>query len=120
MIRKMNHRRLLAVWLSVTSLAWSVSAVPAQEAGQATAGGKIYVADQASNQITVIDGTTFDVIKTVAVGDRPHNVNHTPDGRLVLVTNKNVNIDQAPSLSIIYQYRYGYSGGHHRRHWTTD
>jgi len=101
MIHKMNRIRLLAVLFSLASLACSVISVAAQETGQATADGKIYVADQASNQVTVIDGTTFEVIKAVSVGDRPHNVNHTPDGRFVLVTNKNVNIDQPPLLSTI-------------------
>jgi len=64
-------------------------------------GGKIYVTDQASNQVSIIDGNTFEVISTIAVEDRPHNVNHTPDGYFVLVTNKNINIDRPPSVSII-------------------
>lgn len=70
-------------------------------AAQSGPGGKIYVTDQASNQVSVIDGGTLEVIATVPVGDRPHNVNHTPDGRFVLVTNKNLNSEEPPSLSII-------------------
>jgi len=101
MIYKINRIRLLAVLFSLATLVCSGNTVAAEETGQTTAGGKIYVTDQASNQVTVIDGTTFEVIKTVPVGDRPHNVNHTPDGQRVLVTNKNVNIDQPPSISII-------------------
>lgn len=61
----------------------------------------IYVANQVSNNVSVIDAVSFEVIATIPVGDRPHNVNHTPDGRYVLVTNKNVNNNEPPSLSVI-------------------
>jgi len=68
---------------------------------QNQANGKIYVTNQASNDVTVIDARTFEVITAIPVEDRPHNVNHTPDGRYALVTNKNINVDEAPSLTII-------------------
>jgi len=70
-------------------------------ASSAFAGGKVYVANQDSDTVSVIDVETLTVVATVAVEDLPHNVNHTPGGRQVLVTNKNVNDDRAPSLSII-------------------
>jgi len=63
--------------------------------------GKVYVTNQDSDSVSVIDVETLTVVATIPVGDVPHNVNHTPDGRLVLVTNKNVNVDAASSLSII-------------------
>ncbi|MCK5353513.1 MAG: beta-propeller fold lactonase family protein [Methyloprofundus sp.] len=100
-----NRLRFLSAFLVVTGLAWGAVSVADEDTApvrtRQASGGKVYVADQASNQVTVIDGNTFEVIATVPVGDRPHNVNHTPDGRFVLVTNKNVNIDRPPSVSFI-------------------
>jgi len=67
----------------------------------AFAAGKVYVTNQDSDTVSVIDVDTLAVIATIPVGDVPHNVNHTPDGQFVLVTNKNVNVDAPPSLSLI-------------------
>lgn len=70
-------------------------------ATSAFAADKVYVTNQDSDTVSVIDVDTLAVIATIPVGDVPHNVNHTPDGRRVLVTNKNVNVDAPPSLSLI-------------------
>lgn len=63
--------------------------------------GKVYVANQDSDTVSVIDVDSLTLIENIAVGDFPHNVNHTADGELVLVTNKNLNISSPPSLTII-------------------
>ncbi len=63
--------------------------------------GKVYVTNQGSDSVSVIDAGTLTVVATVSVGDVPHNVNHTPDNRWVLITNKNVNVEAPPSVSII-------------------
>lgn len=84
--------------LAVTLILLTLTAMPVQAQVQA---GKVYVTDQASNQVSVIDTRSLEVITTIGVGDRPHNVNHTPDGQLVLVSNKNLASDQPPSLSLI-------------------
>lgn len=51
------------------------------------AGKKVYVADEESNTVSIIDTSTLKTIGRVAVGEEPHNVQVTPDGRLVWVTN---------------------------------
>lgn len=76
-------------------------AVASPLAGQQTGSNKVYVANQGSDDVTVIDAVTLEVLATLSVGDRPHNVNHTVDGHFVLVTNKNVNNDRPASVSII-------------------
>lgn len=63
--------------------------------------GKVYVANQNSDTVSVIDVDSLTLIENISVGDVPHNINHTPNGELILVTNKNINIASPPSLSLI-------------------
>ncbi|WP_052434941.1 GH92 family glycosyl hydrolase [Streptacidiphilus melanogenes] len=54
--------------------------------GMTLAGGDLFVADNNSNDVTVIDTTTDAVVKTVHVGDVAADVAATPDGKTVWVT----------------------------------
>ena len=49
--------------------------------------GKVYVADEGSNTVSIIDTTSLKTIGRVPVGQGPHNVQVAPDGKLVWVTN---------------------------------
>lgn len=49
--------------------------------------GKVFIADEESNTVSIIDTTSLKTIGRVAVGQEPHNVQVTPDGKLVWVTN---------------------------------
>ncbi|MDO8457297.1 MAG: cytochrome D1 domain-containing protein [Burkholderiaceae bacterium] len=51
------------------------------------ASGKVYVADEEANTISVIDTASFRKIGSIPVGQGPHNVQVAPDGKLVWVTN---------------------------------
>ena len=51
------------------------------------AGGKVFVADEGSNTVSIIDTTSLKTIGRVAVGQGPHNVQLAPDGKLLWVTN---------------------------------
>ena len=51
------------------------------------AAGKVYVADEGSNTVSIIDTTSLKTIGRVPVGQGPHNVQVAPDGKLVWVTN---------------------------------
>src|SRR6516165_3402553 len=46
----------------------------------------VFVSNERSGDVTVIDGTTDNVIGTFAVGKRPRGIHATPDGRRVFVT----------------------------------
>ena len=50
--------------------------------------GTVYVADEGSDTVSVLDGATFKRVATVAVGRSPHNVQVSPDGRSAWVTNE--------------------------------
>ncbi len=49
--------------------------------------GSVYVADEGANAVSVIDATSFKKIGSIAVGQGPHNVQVSPDGKWVWVTN---------------------------------
>src|SRR5438067_1473828 len=46
----------------------------------------VFVSNERSGDVTVIDGTTDSVIGTLAVGKRPRGIHAAPDGRRVFVT----------------------------------
>jgi YVTN family beta-propeller protein len=49
--------------------------------------GKVYVADEGANAVSVIDAASFKKIGSIPVGRGPHNVQVSPDGKWVWVTN---------------------------------
>lgn len=51
------------------------------------AGGKVYVADEESSTVSVVDATSFKKIGSIPVGQGPHNVQVAADGKLLWVTN---------------------------------
>ena len=55
--------------------------------GMIVTGGKLFVANNNTNDVTVIDTTTNAVIKTIPVGSIAADVAATPDGKTVWVTN---------------------------------
>ena len=48
--------------------------------------GKVYVADEGANTVSVIDAASFKKVGSIPVGQGPHNVQVSPDGRWVWVT----------------------------------
>lgn len=95
-IRAMHSQFAFLPAVGLGLMAILASPAPAQ-----TNAGKVYVANQASDDVTVFNAQTYRVLATIPVEDRPHNVNHTPDGQFVLVTDKNVNLDRPPAVSLI-------------------
>ncbi len=69
-------------WVAFTQIVMLAAAGPALAAT-----GKVYVADEGSNTVTVIDAASFEKIGNIPVGKGPHNVQVSPDGKWVWVTN---------------------------------
>ena len=61
-----------------------VLGIGAAHAGDAP-GFRLYVSNEKSNDVTVIDGVTGQVLATVAAGKRPRGIHVTPDGSTVYV-----------------------------------
>src|SRR5438876_138073 len=74
--------------------------------GYARAGAevRVFVTNEKSDNVTVIDAATRKVIQTIPVGKRPRGVAVSPDGRRVYVTNSNsdtLSVIDARSLAVL-------------------
>ena len=83
MITSKNKWFLTAIQVGL--LAWS---------GVALAADKVYVANEGADTVSVLDAASFKTLASVRVGKAPHNVQVSPDGKVVWVTN-NGEPDQA-------------------------
>jgi YVTN family beta-propeller protein len=68
---------LVATQFAVLAVAGSASATT----------GKVYVADEGANTVSIIDAASFKQTGSIPVGLGPHNVQVSPDGKWVWVTN---------------------------------
>ena len=59
---------------------------------------RIYVTNERSGDLTVIDGADFNVIATVPVGKRPRGIHVSPDGKTVYVAVSGTPIEAPPQL----------------------
>ncbi len=48
-------------------------------------GYRIYVSNEISGDLSIIDGTTLEVVQTVPLGKRPRGIHASPDGKFVYV-----------------------------------
>jgi len=85
---------LRGVLLAATLIVSLLVAIPAQAAG----GFDVYVSNERSGDITVIDGASFQVIATIPVGKRPRGVHASPDGKTVYVALSGTPIEGPPEL----------------------
>src|SRR5881628_1724866 len=74
--------------------------------GHARAGAevRVFVTNEKSDNVTLIDAATRKVIQTIPVGKRPRGVAVSPDGRRVYVTNSNsdtLSVIDARSLAVL-------------------
>lgn len=56
-------------------------------AGVCSAADKVYVANEEADTVSVLDAASFRMLANVRVGGKPHNVQVSPDGTRVWVTN---------------------------------
>jgi YVTN family beta-propeller protein len=87
-MKKMNN--LLLTVLQMGLLAWS---------GVTLADDKVYVANEGSDTVSVLDATSYKTLANVRVGNMPHNVQVSPDGKFAWVTN-NGELDQMTDVSV--------------------
>jgi YVTN family beta-propeller protein len=78
--------------LCLTAL-MAAKAVPAQAAAY-----EIYVTNERSGDVTVINGGDFSVAATIAVGKRPRGIHASPDGKTVYVALSGTPIASPPKL----------------------
>ena len=69
------------------ALAFTQMALLAAAGSAFAATAKVYVADEGANTVSVIDSASFKKVASIPVGQGPHNVQVSPDGKWVWVTN---------------------------------
>ncbi len=82
--------------LTAAALAASL-ALPAASA-QAAGGFQVYVSNERSGDVTVIDGATLKAVATFPVGKRPRGIHAGPDGKQVYVALSGTPIEGPPEL----------------------
>ena len=86
------------------STAWSAGLVALALAGSiptpawAASGYQIFVSDEHSGEVTVIDGGDFKVVGTFPVGKRPRGIHASSDGKTVYVALSGTPIEGPPQL----------------------
>jgi YVTN family beta-propeller protein len=87
-----NRLKVLIVGLAgCLTLASFAAAAPA-------ASYRVYVTNERSGDLTVIEGGDFNVIATVPVGKRPRGIHVSPDGKTVYVAVSGTPIEAPPQL----------------------
>ena len=61
------------------------SATPAAAVPEWTSGYRVYVTNETSGDLSVIDGSMLEVIATVPLGKRPRGIHASPDRRTIYV-----------------------------------
>jgi YVTN family beta-propeller protein len=88
------------VWLSrvrVLGVALIVSS-PILAQGQTSHAYQVFVSNERSGDITVINGSDFKVVGTIPVGKRPRGIQASPDGKTVYVAMSGTPIAAPPQL----------------------
>jgi YVTN family beta-propeller protein len=80
--------------LAVALVALAAGATPAWAAG----GYQIYVSNEKSGDVTVIDGASLKAVVTFPVGKRPRGIHASPDGKTVYVALSGTPIEGPPEL----------------------
>jgi YVTN family beta-propeller protein len=58
---------------------------PVEKVVEKPSGYRIYITNEISGDLSVIDSTTFEVIATVPLGKRPRGIHASPDGKTIYV-----------------------------------
>src|SRR5262249_9546423 len=82
------HRLIAVLAASLAACSPKKEAPPAEQPASSTPAARgelVYVTNEDSRNLTVIDATTDSVVATIEVGTRPRGVKVSPDGRTVYV-----------------------------------
>lgn len=83
---------------SVRAIAAALLACAALVDAYAAQGFQVYVSNEKSGDVTVIDGADFSVLATIDVGKRPRGIHASADGRTVYVALSGTPVKAPPQL----------------------
>src|SRR5579863_5084668 len=84
-----------AAWLGVVGALALATSATTHAAG---ASYQIFVSNERSGDVTIIDGADFKVVGTLPVGKRPRGIHVSPDGKRVYVALSGTPIEGPPPL----------------------
>jgi YVTN family beta-propeller protein len=91
--------RASALNIALLALAGAAgTALPPEATAAGPSGYLIFVSNEKSGDVTVIDGTTFKVQATIPVGKRPRGIHASPDGKTVYVALSGTPVGGPPQL----------------------
>src|SRR5258708_17597670 len=67
-------------WLSVAGALALIASATVPVPAQAAAAYQVFVTNERSGDVTIIDGGDFKVVGTIPVGQRPRGIHVSPDG----------------------------------------
>lgn len=76
---------VIGAWMAGCSRSTPEAIQPAASAAKARGAYRIYVTNETSGDLTVIDSAGFEVVGTYPLGKRPRGIHASPDGRTVYV-----------------------------------
>ena len=91
-MKTIAERRCSPLLILATLCALLPCAAPAQEAY------RIFVSDEKSGDVTVINGSDFKVAATIPVGKRPRGIHASPDGQTLYVALSGTPVEPPPQL----------------------
>ena len=89
--------RVCLGWLPLPMVTAVLSAAPGNCAWSAP-GYQVYVSNERSGDLTVINGGDFSVAATIAAGKRPRGIHVSPDGKTVYVALSGTPIEAPPQI----------------------
>src|SRR5271167_1594233 len=91
--------RKWVVWCCSVAMMGTALFTSRPVSGQGPAKGyQIFVSNEKSGDVTVIDGSDFKVTATIPVGKRPRGIHVSPDGKTVYVALSGTPIEEPPQL----------------------
>jgi YVTN family beta-propeller protein len=85
-------------YVRVSSLSLMIAASLFAGRTHAAGGWEIFVSNEKSGDVTVIDGTDLKVLATIPVGKRPRGIHASPDGKTIYVALSGTPIEPPPQL----------------------
>lgn len=79
-------------------LAALIASLPTPGQGQPSLNYQVYVTNERSGDVTVINGSDFKVVATIPVGKRPRGIHASLDGKMVYVALSGTPVPERPQL----------------------
>ena len=87
-----------SVWLSAAGALALIASATVPVPARAAAAYQVFVTNERSGDVTIIDGGDFKVVGTIPVGKRPRGIHVSPDGKTVYVALSGTPIEGPPAL----------------------